>query len=255
MAPTTFIDGIKIRLFGPKEGKWDPHVMMHSVMERGLFPVDFTEQKHHFPKPKSFEHPKLHVMIIHPKGGMKHMLVSDYKSLRAKGEPFPFGQKNERYPLKECMVITMHKSNHPESTICYRMDELPTGKSFALLTDHENQAGIPISLQRHLRDLDLLIEDVQYSLHDYYQGGKAGFGHAAPDYAVKLANLIGAKRLGFTHHDPFKDDDYVEAVLAEGKQCAADALAAAGKGASGLILPDSIFACADFAARPEVIKV
>jgi phosphoribosyl 1,2-cyclic phosphodiesterase len=59
--------------------------------------------------------------------------------------------------------------------------------------------------------VDLLVHDAQYTageLPSYW-----ALGHAATEYAVRLAERSGAGRLLLFHHDPGRDDDALDALL------------------------------------------
>src|SRR5215831_15255514 len=56
---------------------------------------------------------------------------------------------------------------------------------------------------------------------------KIGWGHSSAEYAVKLAQRAQVKRLALTHHDPLREDDAVDRVLAgirDGLQAAGSSL-------------------------------
>jgi len=212
LSPVLFIKAIKLRLFGPIEAGIGPREMMGNLMRSQFFPVDFSEVGSHVIC-TGFDFPKIWVCLFHPKGGMKTMKVDDYERLVASEKTIPIGAG--KYPVGECLVITMHKSRHPESTISYRFEEKPTGKIFVFLTDHENEDGIPLSLKSHLKDASLLVMDSQYTRKSY-DTANAGFGHGTADYCVRIAQGVGAKMLGLTHHNPVSTDKDVEAILAEG---------------------------------------
>ena len=141
------------------------------------------------------------------------MNVEEYERIIMDGKHLPIGKG--KYLVDECLVITMYKARHPESTISYRFEEKPTGKTFVFLTDHENEDGIPLALRHHLRRADLLVMDSQYK-RKTYEESTAGFGHGTADYCVRVAEFVGAKKLGLTHHSPFSTDADIEAILAEG---------------------------------------
>jgi hypothetical protein len=91
--------------------------------------------------------------------------------------------------IKECLVISMHKSNHPEHTVSYRFEEKPTEKTFVFMTDHENQDGLSHSLRDYLVGADFLIMDAQYT-KERYEKSTAGFGHGTPDYCARIAKEV-----------------------------------------------------------------
>lgn len=60
--------------------------------------------------------------------------------------------------------------------------------------------------------VDLLVHDAQYTAAELETRG--GFGHAAAEYAARLAGVSGARRLALFHHDPARTDPEVERVAA-----------------------------------------
>ena len=59
-----------------------------------------------------------------------------------------------------------------------------------------------------MKDADLVIMDTMFSYDEYLQ--KLTWGHAFPEYAVKLANLAGVKQLMLFHHSPTASDDHMD---------------------------------------------
>lgn len=246
--PVTFNKKLPVRLIGPIDQGVGPREMMQSLFRAPFFPATFKKVASHFDF-TGLDEPSTYVILIHPQGGLKILALDEYERLVAKGgERMPFGAKTY-HPLAECLVITMLRTEHPQMTISYRFDEMPTGKSFVFLTDNESMDGIPQAFLNHTRDADLLILDVQYDQQSYY-GFTAGFGHAWAGFAVKLANLSGVKRLGTTHHDPDSTDQRVDAIVEEIRRLASEAQPSAS-GHKPRLLPENVFACRDY-GRYEV---
>jgi len=204
LMPQLYIPGIKYYFYGPKENGIGPSEVLQTLAKPPLHPVDYAEVARDLWF-KGMEHPSKMVMVIHPEGGYKLMEVDEFSIDNGKDPAQVKMGNNAKYPIKDCLVIRMHRSNHPERTICYRFEEGPTGKVFVFLTDHENTDGIPAKLREHLANADLLVMDSQYS-RNRYDKQTAGFGHGTPDYCVRVAHLVGAKCLGLTHHDPNASD-------------------------------------------------
>ena len=59
--------------------------------------------------------------------------------------------------------------------------------------------------------VDLLIHDSQYTAAEL--PARAQFGHAAAEYALRLAEHCGVPRLLLFHHDPDRTDAQVEAIV------------------------------------------
>ncbi len=242
LAPITFIKSIPIHIYGPVQNGVGPKEVLEQVMRKPLFPVDFKQVASHFHINK-FEYPGNQVFLIHPVGGFKRLDVDSYERSLDQGKLMSFSSKTS-FDVDECLVIKMHSTEHPEQTVSYRFEDRPRGRVFCLLTDHENQDGIPLSLRAHLKEADLLIQDVQFDEVTYMER-TAGFGHGTAKYAVRLSNLVGAKRLGLTHHDPMSDDDQVEVILTEARENAHRARTETGEEGNGLA-DEQIFACQDY---------
>ncbi len=229
LSPVLFKKDLDLKLCGPVDQNIGPKQMLHELMRPPYFPVHHRLVESHITY-QNFEFPQTMVIIFHPEGGYNITTIEAYERIINKNNPIPINQG--QYPLEECMVITMHKSKHPEQTVSYRIEEKPTGKSFIFLTDHENEDGIPLSFRQHLANADLLVMDSQYS-REKYDTFTAGYGHGTPDYCVKVAQQVGAKKLGLTHHDPTSSDQDVKKILLEAENHKTD---------NNL----EIFACSDY---------
>jgi phosphoribosyl 1,2-cyclic phosphodiesterase/CheY-like chemotaxis protein len=111
--------------------------------------------------------------------------------------------------------------NHPALTLGYRLEA--DGVSIVYSCDHEpfshqpaaDKAGISDQDRRHadfLRNADLVIHDAQYTAKEY--ANKIGWGHSTAEFAVDICNAVGVKKLALTHHDPMRDDDAVDQIIA-----------------------------------------
>jgi CheY-like chemotaxis protein len=74
---------------------------------------------------------------------------------------------------------------------------------------------------KFLEGADLIIHDAQYTLADFPV--KAGWGHTPLERAVDYAIRARAKHLIFTHHDPDRDDEAVDAMCAAARERASSA--------------------------------
>lgn len=235
LSPITYQKHVPMDFYGPYEHEVGPREVLERIMEPPLFPVNIKEIGAHI-HCHNIEFPNANILLIHPEGGFKKLSVEAYERQLNDGKQMPF--KDRAYDLRECMVVRMHKSNHPEQTINYRLEEGPTGEVFVFVTDHENQDGIPNSFKAHLRSADLLVMDCQYP-REKYDRATSGWGHATPDYVARVARAVGARRLGLTHHDPFSTDAQIDEIV----RTAADLLADSG-------IP--VFGCRDYLALDVV---
>jgi phosphoribosyl 1,2-cyclic phosphodiesterase len=130
--------------------------------------------------------------------------------------------------------VTTHYLNHPALTLGYRLQA--DGATIVYCCDHEPHsrrladgrgeiAGQDLRHAEFISGADLLIHDAQYTAAEY--PSKIGWGHSSAEYAVKLGQHANVKRLALTHHDPLRDDDALDSVLArikDGLQTAASSL-------------------------------
>jgi CheY-like chemotaxis protein len=115
--------------------------------------------------------------------------------------------------------------NHPALTLGYRLQA--DGATLVYCSDHEPYsrdladgavapgAAIDGQDERHaafIQGCDLLIHDAQFTAAEYPK--YIGWGHSPGEYVVRMARHAGVKRLALTHHDPQRDDDAVERVIA-----------------------------------------
>jgi len=114
--------------------------------------------------------------------------------------------------------------NHPALTLGYRLEA--DGVTVVYACDHEPYSNIlaegegeitgqDLQHARFITGADLLIHDAQYTGEEY--PAKAGWGHSTLEYAVKLSNEAQVKRLALTHHDPSRDDDALDRLVASTK--------------------------------------
>ncbi|MCE1247416.1 MAG: MBL fold metallo-hydrolase [Firmicutes bacterium] len=219
LAPVAFIKSIRLSVFGPQEHGIGPLQMLQDLFRSPYFPVDYNEIKSHI-QCFGIDLPNSNIIVIHPQGGFKCLTI-DHIECFDKECPIIYFDDGLSYNINECLVVKMYRSNHPERTISFRFEERPTGKVFVLLTDHENQDGLPTRFLSHIEKSDLLIMDSQYD-RDRYEKTTAGYGHGTPDYCVKVGLRAGVKKLGLTHHDPIANDAKVDAIVDEAKRYLAE---------------------------------
>ena len=112
--------------------------------------------------------------------------------------------------------------NHPALTLGYRIEA--DGATVVYATDHEPHAPALARGERppqtadecryadFVAGADLLIHDAQFTLAEYAK--HRGWGHSPVEFAVDLAAAGGVRRLALYHHDPLRDDDGVDAIVA-----------------------------------------
>jgi phosphoribosyl 1,2-cyclic phosphodiesterase len=127
--------------------------------------------------------------------------------------------------------VTTQYLNHPALTLGYRLEV--DGVTVVYSTDHEPHSRIHatgsaepfVSQDSHhaqfLADADLVIHDAQYTAHEY--ASRTGWGHSTIEYAVEMALSAGVRRLALFHHDPTRDDDAIDRLVASARDRVAKA--------------------------------
>ena len=111
--------------------------------------------------------------------------------------------------------------NHPALTLGYGLQV--DGATLVYACDHEPYsralglgegriAGEDLQHAEFMRGADLLIHDARYTAQEYPT--KMGWGHSPVEYVVKLAEQALVKRVALTHHDPGRDDDAIDRLIA-----------------------------------------
>jgi phosphoribosyl 1,2-cyclic phosphodiesterase len=111
--------------------------------------------------------------------------------------------------------------NHPTLTLGYRLQV--DGATLVYACDHEPYsrvlglgdgriAGEDLRHADFMQGADLLIHDAQYTAQEYLK--KMGWGHSPVEYVLKLAEQAVVKRVALTHHDPRRDDDAIDRLMA-----------------------------------------
>ena len=121
------------------------------------------------------------------------------------------------------VIVTTQYLHHPALTLGYRLEG--DGVVAVYSTDHEptvEPAPGPDRVEQlnrqeaqhvaFLRDADLVMHDAQYLAEEY--PAKVGWGHSPVEYVVDVASAAGARRLALFHHDPMRNDDAVDEVVA-----------------------------------------
>ena len=125
-------------------------------------------------------------------------------------------------------TVTPCLLNHPVINFGYRIES--AGKSVFFTGDHEPpyniyEPGDPDFAEYQqfvdeknraivlaMQGVDVLIADSSYTANEY--PAKKGWGHGSFDSSLAYARGACAKTLFFTHHEPTRSDDALEAVFA-----------------------------------------
>ena len=118
------------------------------------------------------------------------------------------------------ITVIAHYLNHPALTLGYRLEA--DDASVVYSCDHEPHSrkladgegdvvGQDLRHAEFIRNADLLIHDAQYTAAEY--PSKVGRGHSSIEYAIKLGQYAGVKRLALSHHDPLRDDAAIDRLV------------------------------------------
>lgn len=206
-----YIQSLPLHMLGPYDRGIGPREVYKNLMQPPFFPVHFDEVESHL-QSYNIEFANAAALLIHPRGGL---LLTTADAI-AEAAELDFDGRGT-WPVDGCLVVRMHRSNHPEQTISYRFEERPTGRVFVFVTDHENESCVPERFREHLAGADLLVMDCQYT-REKYDKFTAGYGHATPDYVAQVAREVGVRRLGLTHHDPPASDDQIDDMVRTAQQ-------------------------------------
>jgi len=116
-------------------------------------------------------------------------------------------------------TVRAAKVTHQGPTVGYRIEE--GGRTLVYLPDHEPSLGV------HLRDqpsawmsgydvaraADVLFHDAQYGDDEYPH--HVGWGHSCIEHALAFASKAEVGMVVLFHHDPYHNDDELEALLVE----------------------------------------
>jgi CheY-like chemotaxis protein len=117
--------------------------------------------------------------------------------------------------------VSTHYLNHPALTLGYRLEA--DGVTVVYACDHEPHSrtlatgtteiiGQDLRHAQFLSHADLLIHDAQYTAEEFPT--KVGWGHSSIEYVLKLGHHAEVKRIALTHHDPLRDDDAIDRLIA-----------------------------------------
>jgi phosphoribosyl 1,2-cyclic phosphodiesterase/ActR/RegA family two-component response regulator len=193
-------------------------------------------------------HPQCRLRILGFEGARKGLVHILSGQMESPYFPVPFGELPGSIEIEEVkdlnfrigdVRVEAHFANHPGVCVGYRI--FTDDGSLAFFPDSEPYshremfAAKPADaeaarefvrdeeerLAAFLRDTDLLILDSQYDREEYLR--HAGWGHGCVDDSVKLAVKAGVRRLVLFHHDPDHDDKKIAAMVATGRDVAAQA--------------------------------
>jgi len=128
---------------------------------------------------------------------------------------------DERFAIGDAKVVTKSVP-HTGETNGYRIEI--NGYVIVYASDHQEPLDDPTYVADGVLELcdgaDLIIHDSQFTREELL--ARPTWGHCTPQYAVEVAAQSGAKQVALFHHDPWHDDNQVDALLAECQEQAKD---------------------------------
>ncbi|MBI4978170.1 MAG: hypothetical protein HZC28_11855 [Spirochaetes bacterium] len=214
---------VEFYVYGPNDQSIGPRKAISHLMHRPVFPIEISEREVRFKKMVPLEQPRNTILACHKNFGIKALTLRQFHELSQSGKRFKMNKHSDWVYLNDCLIIKINDClNHPQKTLSYRFEA--NGKSLTILTDHENTDGTHVELKPYLKGTQALVMDCQYTKKGEPRYA-AGFGHATPDYCVKVAEEAGVKNLYLCHHAPSASDAMIENIEAEARSYAANGLA------------------------------
>ncbi len=112
-------------------------------------------------------------------------------------------------------VLTLGYRLHDDAELVYATDYEPHLPELAL-TGYTPTGGRDDDHVSFLQDADLVIHDCQYTAAEYPE--KQGWGHSTVEFVVDAARAARVRRLALFHHDPNRDDDAIDRLVADARQ-------------------------------------
>lgn len=110
----------------------------------------------------------------------------------------------------ERATVRIRSVPHVGATNGYRVEV--DGVSVAYISDHQQPMDggddVAPEVVELCRDADLVIHDAQFNPEEFEE--KRHWGHCTVDYAVRVAEVSGARRLALFHHDPTHTDEVID---------------------------------------------
>lgn len=113
-------------------------------------------------------------------------------------------------------LVQVRPVPHVGPTVGYRIQW--GGATIAYISDHQAPPGLDVvdpGVLELCRDVDLLIHEGQYTTEEF--AAKWNWGHGTIDFALRVAMEAGARRLCVFHHDPWRSDDELDALIADAR--------------------------------------
>jgi len=141
---------------------------------------------------------------------------------------------NDEFAIGEA-TVTVRPVPHLGPTVGYRVHW--DGGTLAYISDHQAPPGfdhVDEAVLELCDGADLLIHEGQYTPQEF--PAKADWGHSTIDYAIRVATEAGARRLCLFHHDPWRSDDDLDALVTQARKALRGATEEVMAAAEGMTL-------------------
>jgi len=168
----------------------------------------------------------LHAMSARAQASIAKMVLFDGEHFPVRVDDIPARLERPEFQTRIAVgsaVITSIALNHPGGCDGFRVDDAD-GASLCYLTDNELSPPGPLTsppdaIARFAKNASLLIHDAQYLRSD--MPAKRGWGHSVVDEVLELAKSAEARAVALHHHDPWRDDDKLDAIANTAREWAA----------------------------------
>jgi len=184
--PLIFMEGHTITVYGPRTYEYSLEEILRGQMQNTYFPIRMDELSSplnvvELKEGKPFDLSGFHVNTIR----LNHTVQCFAYRIEHKGKVFVYLADNEPY----CHAV-------------HGCDDFFL-KSFA---EEMNN-----NLIKFISNADCVIADAQYLPAEYSK--RKGWGHSTTHHVVNIALKAGIKQIVFSHYDPTRTDDELDAVV------------------------------------------
>lgn len=163
--------------------------------------------------------PRCRLRVLGCEGARSSLVTALTGQMESTYFPVPFSKLPSNIEIEELrdfnfaigsVLIRAHRANHPGVTVGYRLLS-PDGLICFFPDTEPRPGGDDRDMIEFIRDADVLILDSQYDRKEYKL--HTGWGHGCVDDSVALALKASVKKLILFHHDPYHNDQVIDAYL------------------------------------------
>jgi phosphoribosyl 1,2-cyclic phosphodiesterase len=165
-------------------------------------------------------HSRILFHSVHPPQELRAVLA---RQMATPFFPLDFGAVAARTEFRQivspqtfgAVTLETFSLHHPQGSVGYRISD--DRRAVVYATDHEHGvAPVDLGLRAVASHADALIYDAQYTAQEY--ASRKGWGHSTWQEAVAVARDAQVGKLVLFHHDPDRDDQALDAIVAQAQK-------------------------------------